>query len=77
MMALGTCAALPCIALQWYARGFPASAAAVGGYYAAFLASMMALNFIYAAAAGLIPDLVPPEQARGCAQLPRGTMLAR
>ena len=62
LMLAGTLVALPCIALQGLSREHPASWAAVGVYAASFFGSMLALNVIYAASAGLIPDLVRPDQ---------------
>ena len=59
---LGGLIVLPSLLLQWYARTYPDSIACVGIYVLSFSVSMLALNIMYTAASGIIPDMCPDEQ---------------
>jgi len=61
-MVAGYVVGVPAILVQWIARNLPVSSFAVTLFYVAFFVAMLALNVMYAGAAGLIPDLVPEHQ---------------
>lgn len=52
----------PLLCALWLCRQFHDSAIAAGMYFVVFFFTMLALNVMYTAASGLIPDIVHPEQ---------------
>lgn len=60
-LVLGGLVVLPSLLIQWFARGYPESSICNAMYITAFATSMLALNVMYTAASGVIPDMyVPP-----------------
>ena len=64
MIARGAMCVGPCLVMMFVARTYVDALAAWAPtcYYLAFTLTMVALNVMYTAATGLVPDIVPEEQ---------------
>jgi len=62
MIIKGAYVVTPALVMMFVARTYNEKAYAASAYYVGFTASMLALNVMYTAATGIVPDLIPESQ---------------